>query len=70
MRIECALCPYISEDEDDFENHFMSKHSPVEKSLIHYMVELQKKIQGLATRSSIFLPRMRTVTCNEIVYLR
>jgi hypothetical protein len=28
----------------------MSKHSPVEKSLIHYMVELQKKIQGLATR--------------------
>jgi hypothetical protein len=50
MRIECALCPYISEDEDDFENHFMTRHSPVENNLIRYMVELQKKIQGLATR--------------------
>jgi hypothetical protein len=50
MRIECAICPYISEDEEDFEKHFMSKHSPVEKSLIRYVVELQKKIQGLATR--------------------
>ena len=50
MRIECVLCPYISKDKDDFENHFMTKHSPVEKSLIRYMVELQNKIQGLATR--------------------
>jgi hypothetical protein len=50
MRIECVLCPYISEDEEDFENHFTTKHSPVEKSLIRYMVELQKKIQELATR--------------------
>jgi hypothetical protein len=50
MRIECVLCPYISEDEDDFENHFMTGHSPVEKNLIRYMVELQKKIQGLSTR--------------------
>jgi hypothetical protein len=50
MRIECALCHYISEDEDDFENHFMTRHSPIENNLIRYMVELQKKIQGLATR--------------------
>lgn len=50
MRIECAICSYISEDEDDFEKHFMNKHSPVDKNLIRYVVELQKKIQGLATR--------------------
>ena len=28
MRIECAICPYISEDEDDFESHFVPKHTP------------------------------------------
>jgi hypothetical protein len=53
VRIECAICPYISKDEDDFESHFVTKHSPVEKSLIRYVVELQKKVQGLATRVKI-----------------
>ena len=43
MRIECAICLYISEDEEDSEKHFMTKHSPAEKSLIRYMFELQKR---------------------------
>jgi hypothetical protein len=29
MRIECVLCPYISEDEEDFENHFMEESNPL-----------------------------------------
>jgi hypothetical protein len=38
MRIECAICPYISEDEEDFEKGFGGLTTIIGVSMIIYFI--------------------------------
>jgi hypothetical protein len=48
MKITCLLCSGTFEDNGTaMRDHFRSRHDPIEDGLMHYLIALQKKIEGI-----------------------
>jgi hypothetical protein len=49
MKITCLLCNGTFEDNDAAMRDHFSKihHQPIEEELMHYVIALQKKIEGI-----------------------
>jgi hypothetical protein len=46
--ITCLLCGKVYEKTDaEIQSHFNQQHSPITEGLMHYVIELQRKVEIL-----------------------